>query len=117
MRYQSHESWDNSEQSAPAFSVVPPHPPLPLLFFSFLFSSVENDSSGTLENNSIIENDRSSTLAKNSGGTLENNSGCTLLNEQGLLNPYMSRKPQMLFIFLFLFKVIGHKLQNLVSPI
>ena len=40
-------------------------------------SSVENNRSGTLENNSGVEN--------NSVGTLENNSSGTLENEQGLL--------------------------------
>ena len=45
--------------------------------WSFLHLSVENNSGGTLENNSSVEN--------NSGGTLENNSDGTLENERLVL--------------------------------
>ena len=55
--------------------------------------SVENNSVGTLENNSSVENNSGGTLENNSsvennsGGTLENYSNGTLENEQLVLIP------------------------------
>ena len=73
--------------------------------------SVENNSGGTLENNSSVENNSGGTLENkcsaenNSGGTLENNSGGTLENEQLVL---IHQNPIYLFCICYSLSIVPY---------